>query len=218
MKTNLIKELKGEQIKMTIKEFCDKYTTTANNLRKQYIKDNLKIADYIPIARKIALADLVVNHSIYKYDEITKDNNTVEVTKTDKIEVNSVVNYILFCRVIIENYTNLNSESNTFFEEYDALKQSGLLDELLLGTETRQSLIPASEIAEMKTLIAMKKDDTIFNASEIHNYISAQIDRFSDLASFILKPIVDKVSERFNNMSEEDVKNVIDNVVKFLGK
>lgn len=203
--------------KITIKEFCTQYKSRVSQLQESYIKDNLVITPYVPFVRKDALADKLVDISTYIFEDYEKEDGTVGRRKTDKIRVNSTVQYLLFCRLVIENYTNLTVETEGFFEEYDALKECGLLDKLMVSTETRPSLIPMDEIAELRALIDFKQKDAIFNATEIHNYIGSQVERFGTLLGVTLKPVMDKIAENLENMTEQDVEKLskkVDKVIK----
>ena len=53
----------------------------------------------------------------------------------------------------------------------------------------------------------MKQEDEIFNRTEIHNYITEQIDRFSNLANVISKPVMDIIAERLENETDEEPSN-----------
>lgn len=203
-----MKEIK----KITIKEFCTQYKSRVPQLQESYIKDNLVITPYVPFVRKDALADILVKRSTYEYENYIKEDGTVGSRPTDKIKVNSVVQYILFCRVIIENYTNLTVETEGFFEEYDALKECGLLDKLMVSAETRPSLIPMDEIAELRSLISMKQSDIMTNYCEPHNYVNSLVERFGDIINVLAKPIMDKVAEQMSNdenVEENDFLEVV---------
>ena len=102
---------------MTIKNFVNEYTKRADQLKEQYLKDNLKITSYVPFLRKDAIAQVIVDRSTYKYENYTKKDGTIGNRKTDKIQINSITQYILFCRVLIENYTKLEIETveNVFY-------------------------------------------------------------------------------------------------------
>ena len=204
-----MKEIK----KITIKEFCKQYQSRVPQMQESYIKDNLVITPYVPFVRKDALADILVKRSTYEYENYTKEDGTVGSRPTDKIKVNSVVQYILFCRVIIENYTNLTVETEGFFEEYDALKECGLLDKLMISTETRPSLIPMDEIAEFRSLISMKQSDIMTNYCEPHNYVNSLVERFGNIIDVLAKPIMDKVVEQMDK-SEDVEENDYLEVVK----
>ena len=201
---------------MTIKNFVNEYTKRADQLKEQYLKDNLKITSYIPFLRKDAIAQVIVDHSTYKYENYTKEDGTIGNRKTDKIQINSITQYILFCRVLIENYTNLEIETKEFVEEYDALKECGLLDKLMVGNENVPPMIPVSEISELRTLIDMKQKDELTNRCEIHNFISGQVTRFGELAGVLLNPVFDKISEQLENISDEDVDKIKEKANDFL--
>lgn len=204
---------------MKIKEFVKSYNEIATeNLKERYIKDNLKITSYIPFVKKNALAEKLVDVSTYKFEDYTKEDGAIGRRKTDTIHVNSTVQYLLFCRAIIENYTNLEVETEGFFEEYDLLKSSGLLDKLMVGNENVAPLLPMDEMSEFRAILDMKQKDAIFNATEIHNFVTAQIERFSDLVDVLLKPVMDMVTEHLQDNEsitsiESDEKNFLE-VVK----
>lgn len=203
---------------MYIKEFVEKYNAIATDrLKEDYLNDNLHIKTYLPFLKKDAIARVVVDRSTYKYENYTKEDGAIGSRKTDEIKVNSVAQYILFCRVVIENYTNLEVETEGFFEEYDLLKQSGLLDKLMVGNDIEQPLIPMSEISELRTLVDMKQKDEIFNNGTPQSFISGQVERFGTLLGVTLKPIMEKISEQLENITEEDVEkfaNKFEKVVK----
>lgn len=189
-----MKEIK----EITIKEFCEQYQSRVPQMKEDYIKENLVITPYVPFIKKDALADKLVDISTYVFEDYTKDDGTISRRKTDKIRVNSTAQYLLFCRLVIENYTNLTVETEGFFEEYDALKECGLLDKLMISTETRTSLIPMDEIAEFRSLISMKQSDIMTNYCEPHNYVNSLVDRFGDIIDVLAKPIMDKAMEQMS--------------------
>lgn len=198
--------------KITIREFCEEYNKRVPQMQENYIKENLIITPYVPFIRKDALADKLVDVSTYVFEDYTKEDGTIGRRKTDKIRVNSTVQYILFCRLIIENYTNLTVETEGFFEEYDMLKSSGLLDKLMVSMETRPSLIPMDEIAELRALIDFKQKDLLFNKTEVHNYVDSLIERFSDVLNVLAKPIMDKAMEQMGeteNVEGNDFLEVV---------
>ena len=144
---------------MKIKEFVNKYNSfSTESLRDNFLKNNLKIKDYVSFLMKNTLAQKIVDVSKYMYEDYIKEDGTKGRRRTNTIHVNSTVQYVLFCRVIIENYTNLEVETDGFYEEYDLLNESGLLDKIM-------QMIPEKEIKEFKMIVDMKKDDIIFNQS-----------------------------------------------------
>lgn len=202
---------------ITIKQFVTEYKNRVPQLQETYIKENLVITPYVPFVRKDTLADKLVDISTYVFEDYTKEDGTIGRRKTDKIKVNSTAQYLLFCRLVIENYTNLVIETEGFFEEYDALKESGLLDKLMVSTETRPSLIPMDEIAELRAIIDFKQKDLLFNKTEIHNYVDSLVERFGDVLDVLAKPIMDKAMEQMND-TMNDIDNVTESTVQDIEK
>ena len=191
---------------MKIKEFVSEYEKKVDVLKEQFLKENLIITPYIPFIKKDALADKLVDVSTYVFEDYTKEDGTIGRKKTDKIKVNSTAQYLLFCRLVIENYTNLTVETDGFYEEYDALKECGLLDKLMVSTETRPSLIPMDEIAELRSLVSMKQADAMQNYVNPSSYIANQVERVSTILSVTLKPVLDKIATSIENMDEKDIE------------
>ena len=198
----------------TVKQFCKEYSNRIDKLKEDYLKENLKITTYLPFIKKDVLAQNIVNATTYKFEDYTKEDGTSGRRRTNQIQVNSTAQMLLFYRVIIENYTDLEVETEGFYEEYDALNESGVLFELTADFEGHPSLIPAREISELRGMIKMKQEDEIFNRTEIHNYITEQIDRFSNLANVISKPIMDIISERLENETDEESSNNTDDYLE----
>ena len=141
--------------KITIKNFIDEYNKRGTTTMKdEYIRDYIEITKYVPFTQKLVRAK-----NLMKATMIDSDGN---------FAANSAFNYLFFVKTIIEEYTNLVSESASFADEYDMLKSSGFLDKLMLSTETTRSLIDPSELSEFKSLCDMVIKDQYDNEYEIH--------------------------------------------------
>lgn len=188
--------------KISVKKFCEEYSNkVTESLKNQYIKDNLKINTYVPFLRKNAIID-----SLLKTTMIDKE--------TGNIKVNSSAEYLLMTRIFIEQYTNLAVETAGFFEEYDELKKSGIINKLLIGNEKDLPLIPIEEIAEFKHILNIKKNDLMQNKYEIHSFISEQMDRFKTLGKVTLTPLMDAVSKKLNEIPKDDLDKIVEFVKK----
>ena len=195
---------------MKILEFVERYNNMANQqLKDRFIKEKVKITPYVSIIKKDAYAQLIVNRTMFE-QESYDDNGVTKYRKTDKIRVNSVAQYIQFCRAVIELYTDLEIEDGSFIKEYDALKSSGLLDILMVGSDKADPLIPMSELSEFKTILTMKQSDTQFNETTTQAFISKQIGRISDLANATITPLMDVVSKKLEEIPKEDLDKVIE--------
>lgn len=183
--------------KITIKTFCKEYSNRVNDtLKKQYIKDNLKITSYVSFVKKDALIS-----NLLKATMIDKE--------TDNVKVNSSAEYLLMTRILIENYTNLTVETDGFYEEYDELKKSGLFNILLVGNDTTAPLIPIEEITEFKFLLSQKKADVMTNRYEIHSFIVEQVDKIKALGEATLTPLVEVVSKKLDEIPKEELEGKI---------
>ena len=181
----------------TIKIFVNEYRNIATDrLKEDYLKDNLHIKTYLPFLTKVTLAD-----KLAKVTTLDKD--------TDNVNVKSDANYLLFCRTIVEQYTDLQVETEGFYEEYDLLNESGLIDKIM-------QMIPEKEIGEFKMLCDMKKEDLIFNQSTPKAFINQQVERVSTILGVTLKPVLEKISEQIENISEEDVEKFANKFEKLL--
>ena len=203
--------IKGDKGIMKLLEFVEKYNNMANNTLKEQLLSKIKITPYVSIIKKDAYAQLIVNRTMFE-QESYDDNGVTKYRKTDKIRVNSVAQYVQFCRAVIELYTDLEVQEDDkgFIKGYDALKSSGLLDILMVGSDKADPLIPMSELSEFKTILTMKQSDTQFNETTTQAFISKQIGRISDLANATLTPLVDVVSKKLDEIPKEDLDKVIE--------
>ena len=185
---------------MRLLEFVERYNNTANNTLREQLLSKIKITPYVSFIKKDAYAQLIDDNGVTKY------------RKTDKIRVNSVAQYVQFCRAVIELYTDLeiDEDDKGFIKGYDALKSSGLLDILMVGSDKADPLIPMSELSEFKTILTMKQSDTQFNETTTQAFISKQIGRISDLANATLKPLMDVVSKKLDEIPKEDLDKVVE--------
>lgn len=197
---------------MRLLEFVERYNNMANQqLKDKFIKEKVKITPYVSIIKKDAYAQLIVDKTTFE-QEAYDDNGTTKYRKTDKIRVNSVVQYVQFCRAVIELYTDLeiDKDDKGFIKEYDALKSSGLLDILMVGSDKADPLIPMSELSEFKTILTMKQSDTQFNETTTQAFISKQIERISDLANATLTPFMDVVSKKLDEIPKEELDKIVE--------
>lgn len=192
-----------------IKEFCENYKNRATDkLKGDYLKENMKITTYLPFIKKDALAQNIVNATTYKFEDYTNEDGITGRRRTNQIQVNSTAQMLLFYRVIIENYTDLEVETEGFYEEYDALNESGVLFELTADFEGHPSIIPAKEISELRGMIDLKQRDEMTNQYETHSFISNQVERFGTLIGVTLKPVLDKLATELENMDDSKIEKL----------
>lgn len=196
---------------MKILELVEKFNSYNNSTLKESLLKEIKITPYVSIIKKDTYAQLIVDKTTFE-QEAYDDNGKTKYRKTDKIRINSVAQYVQFCCAVIELYTDLeiDEDDKGFIKGYDALKSSGLLDILIVGSEQREPLIPMSELSEFKTILSMKQSDVQFNETTAQAFISKQIGRISDLANATLAPIVDIISKKIDGIPKEDLLKVVE--------
>lgn len=184
---------------ITIKKFCEEYNKLATDSMKDiYLRDNLDITPYVPFTRKLTVADKLVR--VTMHDD------------TGNIRVNSAHTYLFFIKAVLDEYTNLLSESPSFADEYDELKKAGILNKLIVGDKERniKSLIDSGDLDEFKSIVDMRKNDLLTNKYEPHAYISDQIDRLKSLGEATLMPLVDVVKVKLDSLSKEDLGKLVE--------
>lgn len=203
--------IKGDKRNMKILEFVEKYNNTANNTLKEQLLSKVKITPYVSIIKKDAYAQLIVDKTTFE-QEAYDNNGETKYRKTDKIRVNSVAQYIQFCRAVIELYTDLeiDEDDKGFIKGYDALKSSGLLDILMVGSDKADPLIPMSELSEFRTVLDMKVSDTLKNYSDPQAFVERQIDKFKTLGEATLTPFMNAVSKKLDGIPKEDLDKFVE--------
>ena len=193
---------------MKIKEFCERYNELSNpQLKDKFVKNSINVIHYIPVLRKDALADIIARRTVFEYENHVAEDGTTKTRSTGNVKVNTFIGYIMFVRTVIEEYTDLEIDKDHFDTDYDALKTSGLLNVLMSG---ENSLIPEDEIAELRTIIEMKKNDLLSTESSIDVFVKRQIDRFKDLGEATLTPLANVVKEKLDNLSKEDLGKIVE--------
>lgn len=199
--------------KITIKNFCNGYREcTTENSQKNYLKKNLEVKPYISFIMKEILANKLADITLFEYEDYEDADGQTKRRKTGNVKNNSSMNYLFFWRIVIEEYTNLQIETEGFYEEYDMLDELGLMDKIA-------EIIPNRELTEFKMICDMKKNDVIFNNATPGAYVSQQVERFASISSVILKPILERIETEINNMDEskmDKVLNKIDGFVKLV--
>lgn len=193
--------------KITIKDFVAEYDQReTETLKDEYLKDTIEYISYLPFVTKVSLADSLVNISVYKQEKYIDENGNTKSRKTDDVEINSTVQYLLFVRIVIDNYTNLKSETLGFFEEYDLLKSSGILDKLIGDN----GILPMNDIAEFRNIVNMKQNDVVYNEGSIQASVARQVDRVSDLVKITFSPIVSAIEKKIDGIPKEDIDMIIE--------
>lgn len=197
---------------MTILEFCKKYSNMDGRLKDGFLSENLKVKEYIPFFEKETLAERIVKSTSFEYENV--NGNFVQNTN---LKINTSARFILCIRVILEAYTNLTIETDDFYKEYDVLKTSGFLLQLI-GTKETDGLIPYSEVEEFYSVVNMKLEDVITNNTSVQTFINNQVTRFGTLLGVTLDPILARVADEINGLDESKIEKMGKSLDKLLKK
>lgn len=190
-----------------IVDFVNGYNKcTKDEFKKRYVDEKLKVISYLPFNNKLELCNRIVNSTSFKTDVLTNNK---------QIHISSTTRYFLYCRAIIETYTNLgnNSDDTNWLEEYDLLASSGVLDVII---SSKDSKIPERELIEFKSLLDMTYSDFLTNNYETHAFVSNQFDKFSIIANGLLSPLVDKLQSKLEDIEEKDIEKLLNKIDKII--
>lgn len=190
-----------------VKTFVEEYEKQLTDADKvQFLKTKLKYEKYMPYAEKLMIAENIVQSSSYamiKEDDVLK--------KTDRIEINSPMRYILFVMTIVNKYTNVEVNFKNIMPEFDYLNKNGLIEVIFEKIGDR-------EIGEFNTTVEMVLNDFMSNKFEFKNYISETLSRVYGLVEKC-SPLIDNIVNKLDNMSEEDAERLsglLGKVTKFI--
>lgn len=185
--------------KIGIRKFIENYNNRATEvLKDEYFNECLEIKKYIPFNLKKTLAKNIVEVSTFEQVIKTNENGEAIHVGINNIHVKSAIHYLLFWRVIVEQYTNLEVETPGFFEEYDLLNETGVLDKIM-------AMIPEKEIGELRLIVDMEQRDAIAYYGTTEKYVQNQVERFGALISATLSPFLEKFADQLKDLDAEHI-------------
>ena len=142
------------------------------NLRDKYLKDNLKIVDYIPVSQKIAIAKSIVN--------------TAMRDERGELRLDSPNAYILYTMVKIDTWTNIKIEFN---KQYDDLDRLGLIEKII-------DLLPKKDSAEFDSIYGMVLSDVQNNEMSTKYLFEKVVANFGTHFGEIVAPVINALAEK----------------------
>lgn len=183
----------------TVKEFCKKYNSLSNEqIKASLIKDIIK-SHYVSYEMKITICEKIVENSYY----ITLEKNG---TKIKKFHSNSPIRYMLYCLNLIKYYTYIDVDFSNSLEEFNLLNKFDLFN--IIYNE-----IPEREFKEFGMILDMVENDVVQNEYETHAFISNQLDRFSELIGFFIKPAINQFNDVIKNV-DQNTANTLLNILQ----
>lgn len=149
------------------------------NLRDKYLKDNLKVVDYIPVSQKIAIAKSIVN--------------TAMRDERGELRLNSPSAYILYTMVKIDTWTNIKIEFDNkdypFDKQYDDLDRLGLIEKII-------DLLPKKDSAEFDSIYGMVLSDVQNNEMSTKYLFEKVVANFGTHFGEMVAPVINALAEK----------------------
>lgn len=180
--------------KISVSEVVKRYNTfSSDELKKKYVQSLIIQDKYVDYLVKVKYAQDIITIS-------SLDNN-------GKIKFNSSKKYMLYVSAILNLYTKIDISSKESVKDFDMLDKYNLIDEIL-------DTVPQDELSKFDTVMKMCTDDFIANNYEIHSFINKQIDKVTELLSKNMTPIIHELSEKINDFSVDDFKDIVTEMLK----
>lgn len=197
---------------MKILEFVNGYKEiTTDKAKENYFKKNVNIKTYLPILNKITIAERIADVVCFEYEKYITESGEEKSRSTMNVQVNTPVQYLLTCRAIVENYTDLEIEDTSFYKEFDALQENGIMDKILCT-------IPNDELKNFEAIVNMKREDILYNHGTIKGFISDKVERIVMISSTVLKPAMEKIATELQNMDDDKIMKLSDRFSKVMKK
>lgn len=197
---------------MKILEFVNGYKEiTTDKAKENYFKKNVNIKTYLPILNKITIAERIADVVCFEYEKYITESGEEKSRSTMNVQVNTPVQYLLTCRAIVENYTDLEIEDTSFYKEFDALQENGIMDKILCT-------IPNDELKNFEAIVNMKREDILYNHGTVKGFISDKVERIVMISSTVLKPAMEKIATELQNMDDDKIMKLSDRFSKVMEK
>lgn len=151
---------------------------STENLRDKYLKDNLKVVDYIPIVKKITLAKSIVNAAM-------RDSR-------GELHFDSPNMYILYTLIKIDTWTNIDIEFDKpelpLNLQYDALNQLGLIEKIM-------AMLPKKDTDEFDSIYGMVISDVQNNEMSTKYLFEKVVANFGTHFGEMVAPIINSLAE-----------------------
>ena len=197
---------------MKILEFVNGYKEiTTDKAKENYFKKNVNIKTYLPILNKITIAERIADVVCFEYEKYITESGEEKSRSTMNVQVNTPVQYLLICRAIVENYTDLEIEDTSFYKEFDALQENGIMDKIICT-------IPNDELKNFEAIVNMKREDILYNHGTVKGFISDKVEGIAMISSTVLKPAMEKIATELQNMDDDKIMKLSDRFSKVMEK
>jgi hypothetical protein len=155
-----------------------------NNLKPKTIYFNereIQVKQYLPIESKIELIQLIINTSFIKNEE------------TNLSQLNPCFKELLYNYFLVKFYTDL-SLNNEYSNQYDLLKSSGLLDQII-------SVIPIEELELLNDLLIRSIKQEFYRIEQERSFNGI----VNKLMNIIKDFDIEKMIEQLGNLQNSEL-------------
>jgi hypothetical protein len=145
---------------MDIGKFIDKYTKANSQQVKDGMLDKCVVATYVPYETKVAESKNIIENTCYKM-----------VNGKKVFYVDTPTRYILFIKVIITYYTDLEFDPMNTLLQINLLEQYGLIDLIVSRI--------GPDYDKFQTVLNMTLDDVMTNERSLVSYLENMAESFS---------------------------------------
>ena len=185
---------------MKILEFVNGYKEiTTDKAKENYFKKNVNIKTYLPILNKITIAERIADVVCFEYEKYITESGEEKSRSTMNVQVNTPVQYLL------------EIEDTSFYKEFDALQENGIMDKILCT-------IPNDELKNFEAIVNMKREDILYNHGTVKGFISDKVERIAMISSTVLKPAMEKIATELQNMDDDKIMKLSDRFSKVMEK
>lgn len=154
----------------------DLVSIATDNLRENYLKQNLTVREYVPITEKITKAKQIVHFGMHDKD--------------GEFRADSPNTFILYSLVKIDTWTNLDidftGDTMPVDQQYDALDRLGLIEKIF-------GMIPEKESSEFDALYGMVLNDARENELSTKYIVEKTIAKFGTAFGEVASPLLEQV-------------------------
>lgn len=145
---------------MDIGKFIDKYTKANSQQVKDGMLDKCVVATYVPYETKVAESKNIIENTCYKM-----------INGKKVFYVDTPTRYILFIKVIITYYTDLEFDPINTLLQINLLEQYGLIDLIVSRI--------GPDYDKFQTVLNMTLDDVMTNERSLVSYLENMAESFS---------------------------------------
>lgn len=145
---------------MDIGKFIDKYIKANSQQIKDVMLDKCVVATYVPYETKVAESKNIIENTCYKM-----------VNGKKVFYVDTPTRYILFIKVIITYYTDLEFDPINTLLQINLLEQYGLIDLIVNRI--------GPDYDKFQTVLNMTLDDVMTNERSLVSYLENMAESFS---------------------------------------